>query len=74
MISQYDVELVAAIEAKTGVKLSELPGLVEDTVLALLTRVSTCSRVAKLRMYETGFEDLLAKAKQRKRKAQEAQV
>lgn len=74
LISQYDVELVHRIEDKMGLKMEELEGVVEDAVLARLNKVSTAERVARLRMAETGFDERLSEARERKRRSREAQA
>mmetsp|Transcript_6962 Transcript_6962/g.8417 ORF Transcript_6962/g.8417 Transcript_6962/m.8417 type:complete len:541 (-) Transcript_6962:165-1787(-) len=53
-ITQYDVNLVIAIEKATGKKMILLSDVEEDDVLVLLTRVSNARQAAKLRIEDTG--------------------
>lgn len=39
-VSQYDIELVLAIEGVTGVKMVQLPGVDEEAVLAAMGKAS----------------------------------
>ena len=65
LVTQYDVALVHAVEATTGTKLALLPGVAEDDVLVLLNKVTTARRVATMRLVDEGFEERLARDKQR---------
>ena len=56
----------------TKKKCSELKNVEEKDVLVMLGKVSKSLRVAKQFLFENGFEDKLAKRKQRKRNAKEA--
>lgn len=73
LITQYEVDLVQAIEAKIGKQLTELPGVDEDEALTRLQRVTTAQRLAKMRLHEQGFDDVVAQAAKRKRKSKNAQ-
>ena len=66
------VPKLQAIEALTKKKCSELKNVEEKDVLVMLGKVSKSLRVAKQFLFENGFEDKLAKRKQRKRNAKEA--
>ena len=71
-VSQYEVELVHAIESAAlgGRQLSALsPGLEEDAVLAKLGRVATAVQLAKSRLAESGFDDKLDLRRDRKKEA-----
>ncbi len=66
-ISERDIELVQAIEARTGVKMSEFPALVEEEVLASLNKVNLARRAANLRLEETNFDERDKRARAGKR-------
>jgi ATP-dependent RNA helicase DDX49/DBP8 len=68
MITQYDVDLITAIETHTGVKMGALEYIKEDDVLPILNRVSTASRTAKLNMHQSGFDDQINKHRRRNKK------
>ena len=68
MITQYDVDLIGAIETHVGVKMQCLECVKEDDVVPILNRVSTASRTAKLNMSQNGFDDQMAKHRRRNKK------
>jgi ATP-dependent RNA helicase DDX49/DBP8 len=69
MITQYDVELVKAIETSTGSQMAAFPHVDEDDVLPVLNRVSTAVRTAKLNMHQNGFDERLQKLRERGKKS-----
>ena len=69
MGTQYDVELVQAIEKQTGSKMSAFPHVQEDDVVPVLNRVSTAARTAKLNMHQAGFDDQMQKQRRRSKKS-----
>ena len=73
LVTQFDVELVAAIERRVlgGKRLSPLePALDEDAVLsAWLSRVTTASQLAHNKLVESGVEELLTVRESRARDA-----
>ena len=58
VVSQHDVELVQAIEAYTGTKMVDFEVISkrESDVLSMLNKVSTASRVARLRMSQENWQ------------------
>ena len=68
MVTQYDVDLITAIETHTGVQMKALDYVKEEDVLPILNRVSTASRTAKLNMHQSGFDDQIAKHRRRNKK------
>ncbi len=69
MITQYDVELVKAIETSTGSQMAACTHVNEDDVLPVLNRVSTAVRTAKLNMHQNGFDERLQKLRERGKKS-----
>lgn len=69
MITQYDVELVKAIESSTGSQMSAFPHVNEEEILPVLNRVSTAVRTAKLNMHQTGFDERVQKLRERSKKS-----
>jgi len=74
LVTQYDVELLLAIEAAIGAKLEPLEPT-EAVVLALMPEVSSASRAAILSLAENGFlqREKERRAKKRAQQAEEAQ-
>jgi len=72
-VSQYDIELVLAIEKATGVKMTALEGVDEEAVLRAMGKVTTARQMAKLRLAETGFETKIAQEKARNEEQRKAQ-
>jgi superfamily II DNA/RNA helicase len=74
-VTQYDVELVHAIERDALGGRSPLaalaPGLDEEAVLVKLGRVTTAIQLAKARLVESGFEEAEARRQGRKGEAAE---
>ena len=54
-ITERDVDVIQAIEAKINVKLTELEGLDEEKVLEKLSAVSTAKRVATMALHDEKF-------------------
>jgi ATP-dependent RNA helicase DDX49/DBP8 len=75
LVTQYEVALLQAIEARAlgGEKLAALPPhlAAEREVLVRLSKVATALEVAKMRLEETGFNERLDDATERKREARE---
>ena len=65
-VTQSDVKLVHAIEAETGKRLTAMEGVDDDKVAVLLTRATKAMQSAKLTLYDTGFEEALARKQARK--------
>lgn len=61
-VSQYDVELILAIEDKTKIKMDEL-AVSEDGIMENLTLVSKGIKIVQTKIYETGFEEKIDKKK-----------
>lgn len=68
LVTQYDVELVHAIEEFTGQKLEQSKEVDEDEVVNLLNAVSKAMRVAQLKLLEAGFEEKAEVFTKRRRK------
>ena len=68
LVTQYDVELVHAIEEYTGQKLEQSKEVDEDEVVSLLNPVSKAMRVAQLKLLEAGFEEKAEIFTKRRRK------
>ena len=68
LVTQYDVELVHAIEEYTGQKLERSKEVNEDEVVSLLNPVSKAMRVAQLKLLEAGFEEKAEIFTKRRRK------
>lgn len=68
MVTQYDVELVHAVEDHTGQKLELSTEISEDDVLELLNPVSKAMRLAQLKLLEAGFEEQAEVFTKRRRK------
>jgi ATP-dependent RNA helicase DDX49/DBP8 len=75
LVTQYEVALLQAIEARAlgGAKLAPLPPhlAVERDVLARLSKVATALEVAKMKLEETGFNERLDRATERKKDGRE---
>ena len=73
LVTQYEVELLQAIEAHAlrGARIAELPPgtVLEADVLARLTKVAAALELAKRRLEDTGFKDALGTARRRKHEA-----
>ena len=68
LVTQYDVDLVHAIEEFTGQKLEQSVEVDEDEVVSLLNPVSKAMRVAQLKLLEAGFEEQAEIFTKRRRK------
>ena len=68
MVTQYDVDLVHAIEECTGQILEKSVEVTEDEVVSLLNPVSKAMRVAQLKLLEAGFEEQAEIFTKRRRK------
>ena len=68
LITQYDVELVHAIEEFTGQKLEQSTEVNDDEVVNLLNAVSKAMRVAQLKLLEAGSEEKAEVFTKRRRK------
>eukprot|EP00039_Didymoeca_costata_P002393 m.59865 g.59865 ORF g.59865 m.59865 type:complete len:462 (-) comp11278_c0_seq1:13-1398(-) len=69
LVSERDVALLQAVEAKTGVKMSGYHGLAEKDVLKTLNKINIARRKAALQLLESGFLEKRKKRKQRRAKA-----
>ena len=57
LVTQFDVEVLHGIEEYIGIKLQASDKVTEDEVVTLLNVVSRATRVAQLRMLESGFDE-----------------
>lgn len=73
LVTQYDVELIHAIEAFTEVRLEACGEVTEDNALKLLNPVSKALRTARMDLEQLGFNERHDRIKQRtKRQREEA--
>lgn len=72
LIGERDVELVHAIEARTGAAMTLCTTVDEKNVLAAMTEVAMARRAASLQMIEQGFDEA-AKARPKAPRAKRAQ-
>ncbi len=68
-MTERDLDLVQAIEARTGVTMDQFPGMVEDEVLSSLNKVNTARRAANLKLVETNFDERDQRHRKHPRKA-----
>lgn len=66
LVAENDVSLVHAAEAITGRSLEKCKEVTDDAAIRMLGPVTKASRLAKMKLMEIGFEDLLKKFKERK--------
>jgi ATP-dependent RNA helicase DDX49/DBP8 len=68
IITQYDIELIQAIESEVlgGKKLELLPNIDENLVLLRLAKVASALKLAKSRVNESGLDETLALRKARR--------
>ena len=71
LVSQYDVELIQAIEAYVEKKLDLLEGIDEEKVLLLMKKVSTAQRIVRIKLSESDFDERADERKQRRRAQRE---
>ena len=57
-----------------GRKMVEMQGVDEDSVLLLLNKVSLATRVARMRLNESGFNEKLENIKKRKKEWKDAEM
>ena len=68
-VTQHDVLMVQRIEKQTGVRMEAMKEVNEQAALKLLKPVMTATRVAHLRLKNTGFEEAVDKVKARKKES-----
>ncbi len=68
-VTERDIDLVQAIEARTGVTMDQFPGVVEDEVLSSLNKVNTARRAANLKLVESNFDERDQRHRKHPRKA-----
>lgn len=56
-VSEADIELVHAIEQRTGVKMVEFPDLSETIILQSLNKVNIARQAANIRLAEVNFDE-----------------
>ena len=72
LVGEEDVRNVHACERYCGRKLEECQLVSDKDVLSIMKKVSKASRVAKMRIEEVGFRDIIEKRERRKRKEKRA--
>ena len=68
-MTQYDVELVHAVEDYTNTKLSLCLDVKEEEVVPRLNTVAKATRAARLRLMELGFDEKMEERDARRKKA-----
>lgn len=66
-ITQHDVELVHAIEAFTGHRMTDSEEVLEKEIVPLLNPVSKAMRLTQMKLLDSGFEERVNTVKKRKR-------
>merc|ERR1712157_235689 len=65
-VSESDVSLLHSIESLTNIKLSLCNDVKDEHVMKLLNIVSKANRMAKMKLLDMGFDDLVKRVKDRK--------
>jgi len=68
-VTQYDIELVHAVEDYTTTKLSLCPDVTVEDVIPRLNTVAKATRAARLRLMELGFDEMIEEREARRKKA-----
>jgi ATP-dependent RNA helicase DDX49/DBP8 len=66
LVSEVDVSLVHAAEKITGRPLEKCPDVTDNDALRMLGPVTKASRLAKMKLMDIGFDELVKKFKERK--------
>jgi ATP-dependent RNA helicase DDX49/DBP8 len=66
-VSQYDVDLILAIEEATGRKMEEL-AVSEDGILENLSLVTKGIKITQMKIYESGFDEKIEKRQNQNKK------
>lgn len=66
-VGERDVELLQAIEAAVGVKMTAYEGIVDDEVLTSMNKINMARRTANLKLLESSFVERQQERKQRSR-------
>lgn len=66
-VSQYDVDLILAIEEATGRKMEEL-SVSEDGILENLSLVTKGIKITQMKIFESGFDEKIEKRQNRNKK------
>lgn len=66
LVSEVDISLVHAAEEITGRPLEKCSEVTDDDAIAMLGPVTKASRLAKMKLMDIGFDELLKKFKERK--------
>jgi superfamily II DNA/RNA helicase len=66
LVSEVDVSLVHAAEKITGRPLEKCSEITDDDAIRMLGPVTKASRLAKMKLMDIGFDELLKKFKERK--------
>mmetsp|Transcript_29833 Transcript_29833/g.55969 ORF Transcript_29833/g.55969 Transcript_29833/m.55969 type:complete len:620 (+) Transcript_29833:94-1953(+) len=66
LVSEADVSLVHAAEETTGKSLEKCSEVTDEAAIRLLGPVTKASRLAKMKLMDIGFDELLKKFKERK--------
>lgn len=66
LVGEADVALVKAAETLSGRVLEKCPDITDDKAIALLGPVTKASRLAKMKLMDIGFDELVKKQRERK--------
>jgi ATP-dependent RNA helicase DDX49/DBP8 len=65
-VSEHDIELVHAAEKASGRELLKNKEVTDDIAVTMLGTATKASRLAKLKLQDIGFDELVQKFKERK--------
>ena len=66
LVAESDVSLVHAVERETGRPLEKCTDVTDEAAIRMLAPVTKASRLAKMKLMDIGFDDLVKKFKERK--------
>jgi ATP-dependent RNA helicase DDX49/DBP8 len=66
LVSENDVSLVHAAESTTGKKMDKCTDVTDATAIQMLGSVTKAARLAKMKLSDIGFDELVKKNKERK--------
>ena len=74
LVSERDIELIHAIEKASGRELEKCEEVTEDLAVKLLGPVAKAGRLAKMKLLEVGFDELVKQQKERKVRERSARL
>ena len=72
LVSEQDIDLVHAVEKASGRELGKCEEITEDIAVKLLGPVAKAGRLAKMKLMEVGFDELVKQQKERKARERHA--